>query len=547
MLRAKIERDRHRPYARVKENGAWRQMDGEDCERNVAAAARWLDEIGIEPGDRVAILGPPHPSWTALDFAILCRGAITVGVYATLTPAQVGWQLRHSGAKALFVDSPAMLERLAGIEAPELRFRSTWDCPHADGDRAELWERAAQVQPGHPAAIVYTSGTTGDPKGAILTHGAIHAVSVTSREAVPLEPGDRAVVFLPLAHSLQRVTVYRGLLEEVEAWFCPRIEDFLDVVKEARPSVLASVPRMLEKIKARIEGEVSRASPTRQRVFAAAMAVGRERSLCLESGRPLPWWLATRWAFYDKLVYRKVRAFFGGELRMFVCGGARLDAEVARFFHGLGVDVMEGWGLTETSAPATVNRLDAFRFGSVGKALPGTDIRIAEDGEVEVKGPGLFVGYWNNPAATAESFTPDGYCRTGDVGTLDAEGFLRITDRKKEILVTAGGKKIPPVNIEKPLEGGPVGQAVVIGDDRPYLVALFAPDPEVPVEGRDALVRARVDALNATLAPFERIKKWAWLPEPLGVENGTLTPTMKLKRRVIAARYRAVIEGLYDG
>ncbi len=547
MLRAKFDRARDRPYARVKVAGDWNQTTGRDCETNVLAAAALLDKMGIEAGDRVAILGPPHPNWTSLDFAVLCRGGVTVGIYPTLTPDQVAWQLRHSGAKALFVDSEATLDRLAAIEVPELRFRSTWELPAEQADSEAFWRRAAEVKPEDPCAIVYTSGTTGDPKGAVLTHRAIHAVSVTSREVVPLAEGDRSLVFLPLAHVLQRITVYRGLLEDVEAWFCPRIEDFLDVVKEARPSVLASVPRMLEKIKARVEGQVAQASPLRQRIFAAAMATGRERSECLEAGRVPSWWLATRWRCYDRLVYRKVRAVFGGELRMFVCGGARLDPEVARFFHALGVDVMEGWGLTETAAPATLNRPGQFRFGTVGKPLPGTEVRIAADGEVETRGPGLFSGYWNNPAATADSFSPDGWYRTGDIGVVDDDGFLRITDRKKEIIITAGGKKIPPVNLEKPLEGGPVGQAIVVGEGRPFLVALFAPDPEHGTEGRDAVASDRLARLNATLAPFEQVKKWAWLPRPLSVDDGTLTPTMKLKRRVIGETYRDVIEGLYAG
>lgn len=547
MLREKLTRDADRPYSRVKENGVWTSGTGRTCESEILRAAALFQSHGVGPGDRVAILGNPHPRWVVFDFAAICLGAVTVGIYPTLTPEQVAYQLRHSGAKVLVCDAQSQLDRLAGVlpACPELRHAADFSLPEIGLDPAPFWESAMQVQPEDPCALIYTSGTTGDPKGAIISHRAAHAVSLSSQLAVKLERGDRAVVFLPLAHSLQRMTVYRGLLEEVEAWFCPNITDFLDVVREARPSVLASVPRMLEKIKGRIEGEVAKSNPRRQAIFRAALECGKARSRLLEQGKPVPWLLDLQWKAYDLLVYRKVRGFFGGELRMFVCGGARLDPEVARFFHAFGVVVMEGWGLTETTAPATVNRLESFRFGTVGKPLPGTEVRVATDGEIEVKGPGLFSGYWDNPAATAESFTPDGFYKTGDIGTIDHDGFISITDRKKEIIVTAGGKNIAPVPIEKSLEGGPIGQAVVIGDGRPCLTAVFAPDPEHPQEGRDAWATAKVAAVNAALAPFEQVKSWHWLPEPLSVETDTLTPTMKLKRRVIHQRYSRIIEELY--
>lgn len=549
MLREKLTRDADRAYSKVKENGVWKAGTGRDCEADVLRAAARLQAHGVGPGDRVAILGNPHPRWLVFDFATLCLGGVTVGIYPTLTPDQVAYQLRHSGAKVFLCDEQAQLDRLAeAIKAcPELRHAGDFHLPESGVEAGPFWEQALSVKPEDPCALIYTSGTTGDPKGAIITHRAAHAVSLTSQEAVKLEPGDRAVVFLPLAHSLQRMTVYRGLLEQVEAWFCPNLPEFLDVVKEAKPSVLASVPRMLEKIKARIEGEVAKANPRRQAIFRTALACGKARSRLVEAGQAVPFFLDLQWKFWDLLVYKKVRGHFGGELRMFVCGGARLDPEVARFFHAFGVMVMEGWGLTETTAPATVNRLESFRFGTVGKPLPGTEVRVAADGELEVRGPGLFSGYWDNPAATAECMTLDGYYKTGDIGTIDADGFVSITDRKKEIIVTAGGKNIAPVPIEKRLEGGPIGQAVIIGEGRPCLGAVFAPDPEHPQEGRDAFAEARVREVNATLAPYEQVKTWRWLPEPLSVETNTLTPTMKLKRRVINERFATTIGELYAG
>lgn len=548
MLREKLTRDANRAYCIAKENGVWKATTGRDCESEILRAAARLRGHGVGPGDRVAILGNPHPRWIVFDFASMCLGAVTVGIYPTLTADQVAQQLRHSGAKVLLCDEQAQLDRLSGVLAAcaELSHAGDFHLPENGVDPGPFWEHAQTIQPEDPCALIYTSGTTGDPKGAIITHRAAHAVSHTSQEAVKLEPGDRAVVFLPLAHSLGRMAVYRGLLEQVEAWFCPNLLDFLDVVKDAKPSVLASVPRMLEKIKSRIEGEVAKSNPRRQAIFRTALECGKKRSRLLEAGLPVPWALALQWKLWDLLVYRKVRRHFGGALRMFVCGGARLDPEVARFFHAFGVVVMEGWGLTETTAPATVNRLESFRFGTVGKPLPGTEVRVAADGEIEVRGPGLFSGYWNNPAATAESMTADGFYKTGDIGTIDADGFVSITDRKKEIIVTAGGKNIAPVPIEKRLEGGPIGQAILIGEGRPCLGAIFAPDPEYTQDGRDAFAEAKVRAVNATLAPYEQVKTWRWLPEPLSVETNTLTPTMKLKRRTINERFAQTISELFS-
>lgn len=546
MLLDKYARAGSAPGLYWREGATWRSSTWAECEHEVAATAEALRALGVGKGDRVAILGNPHPRWLVADFATLCLGAVTVGIYPTLRPDAVRYQLAHSGAKVLLVESPADLERLslAIRDCPDLRHARTWDLPLPPVSLATFRERARAVRPEDPCAIFYTSGTTGDPKGAVVSHGAMAAVCAASRTAVPLEPGDRSMVFLPLAHSLQRMAAYRSLLEEITAYFCPSLDQFQEVLRIARPSVLATVPRMLEKIKAAAEAAVAQRPPVSRRIFAWAMEVGRERSRRLETRQPIPEALAWKYAVADRVVFRKVRARFGGSLRLFVVGGARLDPEVARFFHAMGVDVCEAWGLTETCAPATMNAPSDFRFGTVGKPLADTEIRLDDDGEVLVKGPGLFSGYWNDPEATAAAFTLDGWFRTGDVGRID-DGFLRIVDRKKEILVTSSGKNVPPVNIEKRLEGGGVAHAVVVGDGRPYLVALLAPDPEHPVADPLALAEARVREANAGLAPFEQVKKWAWLPAPLTVESGLLTPTLKLKRRAIDAAYRDVIEGLY--
>jgi long-chain acyl-CoA synthetase len=531
------------------EGGAWRSFTWRENEARVASTAEHLRELGVGPQDRVAILGNPHPHWLEADFATLCLGGVSVGIYPTLTPDAVRYQLAHSGAKVLLVESPDILQRLAPVleSLPALKAR-TWDLPLRPVDLDAFRARARAVRPTDVCAIFYTSGTTGDPKGAVITHGAMLSVCRASQEPIPLFPGERSILFLPLAHSLQRMVAYRGLLEEVEAYFVPSLDKVAAALPAARPSVIATVPRMLEKIKAGIEAMVEKRPPVSRRIFRWAIDVGMARSRALEEKRAIPTLLTLQWRLADRLVYRTIRQRFGGELRLFAVGGARLDPNVGRFFHALGITVCEAWGLSETCAPATLNRPEDFRFGTVGRPLAGVELRLEEDGEVLVRGPGLFSGYWQDPVATANAFTPDGWFRTGDIGELH-DGFLKIVDRKKELLVTSGGKNIPPVNIEKRLEGGVVGQAVVIGTDRPYLVALLAPDPDLAA-GLDASAlqaagEARVQEANAKLAPFEQIKRFAWLPSPLTPDNGMLTPTLKLKRRVISTTYADVIEGLY--
>lgn len=517
--------------------GRWVGATGAEVLRGVAATAAALEAAGVGRGDRVAVIGPPHPAWMQADFAILALGAVTVGIYPTLPEDQVEDLLRRSGAK-LLLSSPELLRPASVPVLP-------WELPQAGPpDLAAFRARCLAVRPDDVATLIWTSGTTGPPKGVVLTHRAFVAVAAATQELLPLAAGEASLVFLPLAHSLQRLAVYRGLMEDAEGWFVPRVEDFVAALPAARPTILASVPRMLEKMKARIEAKVAEQPPARRRAFAWAMAVGRARSTLLEAGRPLPLALRLKWRIADR-IFAKVRAALGGRLRSFACGGARLDPEVARFFHAMGIDVLEAWGLSETCAPATMNCPAAWRFGTVGRPLPGVEIRRDADGELLVRGPGLFAGYFGEPEATAAVMTADGFFRTGDIGEIDPDGFVRVTDRKKEILVTSGGKNIPPVNLEKKLEGGAIGQAVVIGDDRPYLVALFAPEPDFACADREAWAAERVAAVNRGLAPYEQIKRWAWLDAPLSEAAGHLTPTQKLRRKAIAAAFADRIDALY--
>jgi long-chain acyl-CoA synthetase len=550
---------------------AWRVYTLGDCEDQVSGLARRLYSLGVGPGVPVAIVAETSHLWAALDLAVLSLRGVTVGIYPTLTGEQIAWQLDHCRARILVVEDAEQAHKVQPYlhELDELVhvFAMSTDAgvprlAPAEADVPFLRERAAEVQPDDLATIVYTSGTTGEPKGAELTHAHFDAVLTATRRALPVEPGARSIVFLPLAHSLQRTVLYRGLMEDVQGWFCG-IPDLPEVIGLCRPTLLVSVPRMLEKIKAKAEAKAAARGERAAAVFAWAIGVGRARAFLARHGRRVPLTLRIQHRLADRLVLSKVRAGLGGELALIVSGGAALSVDVSDWFEAAGIAVREGWGLTETCAPATTNTLDHVRPGTVGLPLAGVRIRLAEDAEIEVHSPGNFRGYHRDPDATAAAFTADGWFRTGDLGSIDPDGFLRITGRKKAIIVTAGGKNIAPVPIEKALEGGMVGQAVVVGSERRYLVALLAPDPEAldarataegwPGDAADwaarpevqAALEARVEHANSGLPRFQQVKRWARLPGPLTVDAGTLTPTLKVRRAAVERLHAAAIDALY--
>ena len=542
------------------ERGAWQHRTWRESIDSIARIARLLADLGVTRGVPVAVISDTRPEWTAIDLANQCLGAITVGVYPSLLADAVRFQLAHSRARVAIVEDASQYAKIAAMRADLPDLKHIVSIEAVDGlprleDQAVAadvpWLRAqAEAIPADAiATYIYTSGTTGEPKAAILTHANFWEVAHATRAIARIEPADRGVVFLPLAHSLQRFTIYRALIDDVIAVYATSIDELPDALAFGRPTVLASVPRMLEKIKDKAEQAASARGPRARSIFDWAVRVGRTRVLALEANGRMGIVDRVRWRIADRLVFRKIRDRLGGELRVLVCGGARLDPDVARFFIGAGILVLEGWGLTETTAPATGNREDAIRIGTVGLPLPGVALRLAEDGELSVRGPGIFAGYLNDPAATKAAFV-DGWFCTGDIGTIDADGFVTITDRKKEILITAGGKNIPPVNIEKRIErSSAVSQAIAIGDGRPYLTALIAPDPEARARLGEAATRAAialaVDQANASLAKFEQIKRFEIVDEPFSIESGELTPTLKLKRRVIAERRAEAIERMY--
>lgn len=550
----------------------WRRYSYADSRAQISELAMGLVEAGVEPGDRVAILGETSHLWVAADLAVLSVGAVTVGLYPTLTGPQLAALLEHSGAKAILIDSSALLDKLQPyfdrLPALLLRFalRPGLGLPMAPRRAAPpgwLDRRVAAVPEDALATLVYTSGTTGEPKGVMLHHRHFVAVVRSSEAALPLAPGDRSVVFLPLAHSLQRFALYRGLAEGVVGYFAPSIEALPVTLETARPQVLLSVPRMLEKIKSSAEATAARRGPKAARVYAWAVDIGLQHAAFTREGRRPPLALRAQRRAAEALVFRKIKAKLGGALEMVISGGAALHPEVGAWFEAIGVPVREGWGLTETCAPATTNRRERHALGTVGPAMPGVEVRVAPDGELMVRSPGNFSGYWRDPEATAAAFDADGFFYTGDLGSMDRDGFFRITGRKKDIIVTAGGKNVAPNPIEADLLGGFIGQAVVIGDERPYLVALLTLDleqAEAQAQGAGwpggpedwlsqpalrAAVAARVEATNASRAPFEQIKRWRLLARPFTVEAEEMTPSLKLRRAQIAARRAAELEQLY--
>ncbi|HUF76196.1 MAG TPA: long-chain fatty acid--CoA ligase [Longimicrobiales bacterium] len=552
-----------------------------DVVKQVAAA---LQARGLARGDRVAILSENRPEWALTDFGCLCAGVLDVPIYTTLTAPQVGYMLHDSGAKIVFASTPEQAEKaLAAAEgrgltidvvafdpSSELPARVVpWSDFLASGsERGASWSdeefrRAAlQAKPDDVATVLYTSGTTGEPKGVMLTHNNVASNVRASRIVFDIGNADNTVSFLPLSHILQRMVDYLFFWVGCTIGYVRSMDTLVADMKVIRPTVVVSVPRVYEKI----YNNVMQARGLKKRLVDWAVGVADRVADLRLAGREPKGLLALQYRIADKLVFSKVKQAVGGRLRFFVSGGGPLAPELNRFFYSIGMTILEGYGLTETSPVTNVNTLAHFRIGTVGKPVPATEIKIAEDGEILVRGPQVMKGYYNKPDATAEAIDAEGWFATGDIGELDAEGFLRITDRKKDIIVTAGGKNVAPQPIENRLKTHPlVEQVVMIGDRRKYVALLVVPHFAKVEEwarangvswgSREELVSdARVvqfverEVLGSLedLASFERPKKIALLPHDLTVENGFLTPSLKVKRRVVHEELDAVIDRLYE-
>lgn len=569
-----------------KEGGAWRPIAHRELEARVARVAAALHAAGIARGDRIAILSENRWEWAVTDYAAVCLGCPDVPVYATLPPRQVAYILKDCGARAVFCSTREQLAKVLEVrgELPELRLVVSFDDPGGApdvqpfaallaggaaaierGGAPDLRALAAEVGTDDVATLIYTSGTTGDPKGVMLTHRNLcsNVAAVAQHGIIEPRAGDVALSFLPLSHVFERTVDYFYFDSGITIAYAESMDRVADNLVEVRPTVAVSVPRLFEKIHTRATG----ATGLRRALVRWAGDVGGRAADRRLAGEPVPAGLALQARLADRIVFSKLRARTGGRVRMFISGGAPLAPDIARFFVAAGLPVYEGYGLTETSPVICANRPGQHRLGTVGVPFPGVEVAISAEGEILTRGPHVMKGYWNRPDATAEVIDAEGWFHTGDIGEIDADGFLRITDRLKNLLVTAGGKNIAPAPIENAAALSPyVAQAVMLGDRRPYPILLLVPDLEnvrawaakqgiaatdpaaLAADPRvEALLRADALSRLAGLARYETPKKVLVLPEELTVENGALTPSLKVKRRVVEERFRAEIEALYAG
>jgi long-chain acyl-CoA synthetase len=545
--------------AYLAENGdGWREVSWDEAGRAVEELANGLLALGVRKGEAFGIMARTSLEWALFDYALARIGAVGAAVYANSSPKDACYVLEHSDSIGVLVDTEAQREKVAGLalrhvitfaELDDLRARGR---EFAGQHPEALAEAEAQVGEDDLFTFIYTSGTTGPPKGCMILHRNYFEMA-TCIDHVPefAISDDVMLLYLPMAHNFGRLMHLLGAHTGYTTAFVGdplRVAEAMPVV---RPTLLPSVPRLYEKVHTAVLAQFEQVHGPRKRLLDWALRVGREVSELRQRGEPVPAGLARKHRLADRLVYSKVKERMGGRLRLGVSGGAPLAKEIGEFFHAIDILIVEGWGLTECTTAASVNRPERFRFGTVGPALPGFEVRTDQDGELLIRSPTVFAGYYKDPEATAEVLGEDGWLRSGDVGSVDEDGFVHITDRKKDILITAGGKNVAPANLENALKTAPlVSQALVIGDRRPYVAALITVDPAVgdglPSDEAERKVQAIVDGVNAELSRFEQIKRFRVLPRDFTAEDGEVTPTMKLKRRVVEQHFAAEIEELYS-
>jgi long-chain acyl-CoA synthetase len=569
------------PAVRYKEGDRWVDRSFVEVLEIVRPLALGLAELGVQKGDRVSILGNTRPEWTYFDFAALSIGATVVPIYQTNSPEECRYVLENSDAKVVVVEDDEQMEKIRkvrdGLPQLEQVVRMTGSSDDAisiedltakgdDGDDSRWRSLYSAVTPADICTFIYTSGTTGPPKGCIISHGNYRSMLDMVNETSVIEGEDVSYLYLPLAHSFALLIQLGSFdLGATLAYWERDPLKIMPNLAELKPTYFPSVPRIFEKIYTAANSGMEKEGGLKKAIFGWAIQVGGKVREAERNGRKPGFLLSREYAFADKRVLSKIRNLFGGELRLAVSGAAPINPEILRFFDAAGVLVLEGWGMTETSTAATISTPDDFKIGTIGKPFPGCEVRIAEDGEILVKGPNVFQGYHKNEEATRETIV-DGWLHTGDIGEIDSDGFIKITGRKKDIIITAGGKNITPANLEAEIKQHPlVSQCVVVGDRRPYLVALVTLDPEEAVayakdhdlsedpaqlaDNADirAAIEAHVEKINQNFARVEQVKKIAILPHDLSQENGELTPTLKVKRAVVAAKHEPEIEQLYAG
>ena len=583
-----VAREHKRPDTlNYKSGDRWVPISSDEMLERARYIAAGLHAIGVKPGDRVALLSESRVEWTLTDAGSIFAGTVDVPIYPTLTPPQVRYILNDSGSCVLFLENREKFDELREAlgECPEVKhviFFEPDRVTPADGlTLAQLEQKgreleqsepghiarlSAQTKPDDLATIIYTSGTTGEPKGVMLTHSNLVSNLIDSSGHLSFGEHDIALSVLPLSHVFERQAMYMYLHQGMAVYFAESLQTIGPNLREVRPTVLVGVPRIFEKIYARIRERAAEAGKLGAALLAWSVSIAREYATYVLDHKPVPLSLKLKHSIASKLVFSKWKAAFGGRMRILVSGGAALPEELSYIYIGAGIPIVQGYGLTETSPVITTSRIEDNRVGTVGTAIPNVDIRIAEDGEIEIRGPNVMRGYYNKPEATQAVFTSDGWFKTGDIGTLDQDGFLRITDRKKELFKTSGGKYISPQPIEQAIKGSRfVNQVVLIGSERKFPAALIVPVWEqlesycklkgIEVKSRSELCNhpriidlfeRQIAGLTPNLAKYERIKKIALLENEFTIEGGELTPTLKVKRRVIDDKYRDVIEKIYQ-
>lgn len=585
MFKTQTEKYGDRTMMKHKVGGAWKEISWNQFYSRARNLGLGLISLGIQPGDRVAIFSANSPMWQMADVAVLSIGAADVPLYATITARQAQYIISDSGSRVIFVGTEDHMGRVLKVkdDLPELMKIVTMDNTETDdpdvitfdglielgeeyADKEEFDRHLEAVKPDDLCSIVYTSGTTGNPKGVMLLHDNLLSNIRTASSLITVDDTDVCLSFLPLSHVLERMSgYYTSVFNGVTIVHAQSIDTLVDDLADIRPHWMVSVPRLYEKVHAGVLANVESESEFKQKVFKWAVGVGGEVSELTVDHKPIPFGLKVKHKIADKLVFSKIYEKMGGRLRFFVSGGAPLAKEIAEFFNAMGILILEGYGLTETSPIITCNLPDAVRFGSVGRVIPEVEAKIAEDGEILARGPNIMKGYWNRPEETAEALK-GGWFHTGDIGHFDDDGFLHITDRKKDLIVTAGGKNVAPQNIENTLKLNKyIEQVCVIGDKRKYLSALIVPSfDELEAwargegitfdEGAALLTDDRVDKLYRdilaqALVEFdrhERVVKFTLLTEEMTEASGLLTPTLKMKRKMVAERFGEDIQKMYE-
>ncbi|MFB0516814.1 MAG: long-chain fatty acid--CoA ligase [Candidatus Neomarinimicrobiota bacterium] len=584
--------DKYLYYNKRKDH--WEGLRGKDIRTSVEDLAYGLVSLGVGKGVQVAIVSNNSPRWAMADYGILCTGGATVSIYPTLAPPQVAYILQHSESRVIFAEDEEQAGKILEVwdECPDLTTMVVMNDARVTGKAADEKDRAiisfidlleqgheygkeknldfeamcTACEPDDLLTLIYTSGTTGEPKGVMLSHHNMVSNIEDSLQCIYIDDKDSLLSFLPLSHSFERMAGhFLAFSRGTTVYYAESMDKVGENMVEVKPTVLIGVPRFYEKVYNRVIESISQSSTIKQKIFWWALAQGKATLKLTMAGEKPGWWLSKKFGLANKLVFSKLKERVGGRVRFFVSGAAPLSADIAEFFASLDMIVLEGYGLTETSPVLSVNKLEKFKFGKVGPAIPNVELKIADDGEILAKGPNIMLGYFKDPVATAEAIDSDSWFRTGDIGDLDEDGYLKITDRKKSILVTSGGKNVAPAPLENALILSPyIEQVMIIGDKRNFISALlvpsfekleaFAREKSFPSKDRHALVKnpqvlelfdQEVEQAMKPFARYERVRKFALLPREFTIEQGELTPTLKVKRETVFEHFGEEIEALY--